>query len=508
MVRRTVLSFALLCTLPASASAADVRAENGQLRFTAAAGKVNNVTFEEGPDGTVTVATAVADEDPLVAGAGCTPLAATVVCAGITSAVIDAGDQADRITAGWLDGTTFRGLKTIAATISGGDGNDALAGGAGADRLDGGAGNDDLNGFAGNDTLVGGDGNDLLQPNVGSDVLIGGDGIDTAVYGRRTSPAYSLDGVANDGTAGENDLIGTDVENIDAAADDPAQTVTLVGDARANTLTVQYGRGTIIGGEGADVLEGGPQDDTIVSRDGSPDVVICNGGNDTVTADTLDIVSPSCENVTRQAAPGGPYDDHPPALAWLVPAAGSSVSAGAGTRLAVDASDDRGLTRVQFFAGERALCEDVAAPYTCAFQPRGDDVGRTTLIAIATDGANQTASAVRTVTVRRFQPRSVTMTLRPNRVRRAPYSLRLTGRVSRPEAVSPSHGCKGTVTLTAKRGKKTVSTHRAPVRRTCEYSATFKFASRPASRLKLQAKFAGNEVLEPKSSRTRTARLG
>ena len=53
----------------------------------------------------------------------------------------------------------------------------------------------------------------------------------------------------------------------------------------------------ITGGEGSDFIEGGPQDDTLNSRDGSPDYVVCNAGTDTVLADTLDTIAPSCETV-------------------------------------------------------------------------------------------------------------------------------------------------------------------------------------------------------------------
>ena len=47
------------------------------------------------------------------------------------------------------------------------------------------------------------------------------------------------------------------------------------------------------------------------------------------------------------------------------------------------------------------------APYECAFRPTAGDVGRTTLVAVATDGAGQTAVALRTATVARFTPRGL-----------------------------------------------------------------------------------------------------
>ena len=70
--------------------------------------------------------------------------------------------------------------------------------------------------------------------------------------------------------------------------------------------------------------------------------------------------------------------------------------------LTVNAADDRGLTKVQFFDDDRLVCELTAAPFNCAYQPRGGDVGRNTLVAVATDGAGQTTSAVRAISVRRF----------------------------------------------------------------------------------------------------------
>ena len=271
---------------------------------------------------------------------------------------------------------------------------------------------------------------------------------------------------------------------------------------------MQAGKGNITGGEGADILEGASQDDTINSRDGSPDTVICNGGTDTVLADTLDTISPSCENVQIQATPGGAFDDRPPTLAWAAPAAGAEITANAPTMLSVNAADDRGLTKVQFFDDDRIICEVTAAPFNCAYQPRGGDVGRNTLVAIASDGAGQTASSVRAITVRRFSPKTMTLTLRPSRDRKAPYAFGLSGKLTRPDAVSPSQGCSGTVTFSAKRGTKLITAKRVSLTRTCEFKTTFAFKTRAASRVRFSAKFGGNGVLSSASTKTRTARLG
>jgi Ca2+-binding RTX toxin-like protein len=477
MVRRlAAVLTTLVLVAPASARAATVDTTAGALRFTAAPGLVNNLTLSEGPAGTVTIErlAASADADPFTAVTGtCTLVSVTqVACTAVASIAVDVGDRSDRVTATGL---------ALGAMLNGGEGND--------------------------DTLRGGDGNDTLTPNTGTDSVTGGDGLDTAEYGLRTAPSFTLDGLANDGDAGEDDVLGADVENVSGAAD-VTGTVTMVGDGRANRLTVTQGRGIVTGGEGADILEGGPQDDTLFARDGSPDLVLCNGGTDTVVADTLDTVSSTCETVQTEASPGGPFDDRPPLLAWTAPAAAAELGTSAPTTLAVEATDDRGLAKVAFYDDDRLLCEDTAPPLTCVYQPRGGDVGRNTLVVVATDTAGQTTTVTRTITVGRFAPESLSASLRPSRDRKRPYRFRLAGRLGRPSPVSPSQGCSGTVTVTAKRGTKVVSTERVALDRTCEYEATFSFRTRTSSRLRFQARFGGNEVLATETSATRTGRLG
>ncbi len=222
--------------------------------------------------------------------------------------------------------------------------------------LDGGAGNDTLAGGWGRDALRGGDGDDSLLGDglkPFADAIDGGAGRDTIVNDwvndHSNAPiAVTLDGVANDGLAGEGDNVvaveaiqvnqpATLVAGGDAVAFRVFQTgpgaSKLVGSDQADTL-ISYdyadvidGRGgddTIEAGLGDDDVSGGPGRDTINAdagsgacnflvcrtgsgndvvrvRDGEADSVVCGPGTDTVIADAADTVAPDCENVDRGA---------------------------------------------------------------------------------------------------------------------------------------------------------------------------------------------------------------
>jgi hypothetical protein len=64
-------------------------------------------------------------------------------------------------------------------SITGGNLNDRLSGGADSDKIDGGRGDDFLRGGSGADKLLGGPGRDILKGGAGNDKLIGGPGRDT-----------------------------------------------------------------------------------------------------------------------------------------------------------------------------------------------------------------------------------------------------------------------------------------------------------------------------------------
>jgi Ca2+-binding RTX toxin-like protein len=222
--------------------------------------------------------------------------------------------------------------------IDGGDGNDALAGLDGADALDGGSGSDVLSGGPGSDEMLGGGGNDDIglpivlrvdraapeetsieignddmrggadddtlfagagdrtlnynldsprraggrrEPN-GADSLSGGSGSDLVSYVNREIPiAATLDGRPNDGSAGEGDSIGADIERITGGTADDV----IDGGQANDVLDGGPGADRMRGLEGADVVEGGPVDGAADSLSGGMGADSLSGGPG---ADSLD----------------------------------------------------------------------------------------------------------------------------------------------------------------------------------------------------------------------------
>ncbi len=227
---------------------------------------------------------------------------------------------------------TLKGLETV--FVSAGEGNDTLS----ADtaivfvRLVGQAGDDVLNsgpegvetemtGGEGNDTLnartgtigssdVGGPGNDTFNGNPqdfddfeqdpGADIYNGGTPTFTGPYcgidpelcrdqdqmNLPTGPVtVTLDGVANDGRAGENDNVGADVEHVFASAAN--DTLSAAGTTTARRLFGEGGDDAITGGSGDDLLDGGGGADQLAA--GGGDDVLRSGDEDKApAADRLD----------------------------------------------------------------------------------------------------------------------------------------------------------------------------------------------------------------------------
>jgi Ca2+-binding RTX toxin-like protein len=221
-------------------------------------------------------------------------------------------------------------------TFDGGAGADVISGGAGADTLTGGIGNDNLNGGPGDDTIDPGAGDDNVtgglgddeidQPGAplglddvadGSDVIDGGGGgFDTASYAGRTLPvALSLDGVKNDGQAGELDNLIA----IDDIAGGQANDV-LQGGPGDDTITPGPGDDTVSGGAGEDAVDYSDRSQPVTIVLGAPGVGGGLGEHDTIAADVEDATGGNGNDLIT----GGGGDN------YLVGGAGNDVIGGAG----------------------------------------------------------------------------------------------------------------------------------------------------------------------------------
>jgi Ca2+-binding RTX toxin-like protein len=345
--RVLVLALFAAAVLPASASAATVSKTGSTVSYIADPGEANDVTISLG-GGNYTIAEQGSGVT-VTNGGGCTVSGQTATCPSSGTELLDvqAGDRSDTVTI----------QAPTPSHISGGDGFDTLRGGSGADVISGGAGTDVadysdrrnpltitvdgkpgdgekgendnvqtdveiVNGGAGNDTITGSDADNVLNGNggkdtlngaggsdalnrgdgdgnqdagAGGDVLHGGPGDDSVSYEEaKSSVRVTIDGIAGDGAAGENDNVMRDVENVTGSrfAD------VLIGNSGPNVLQGGPGNDRLNGGGGADTLDGGSGDDALQALGGGMDALLCEGGTDGVIADARDVLN-NCEIVER-----------------------------------------------------------------------------------------------------------------------------------------------------------------------------------------------------------------
>jgi Ca2+-binding RTX toxin-like protein len=226
--------------VPTIAQAGLSTSKNGTVEYDALRGEVNDVTVTY--DGTSYL---IHDAARAYPGYGCRRVTLTDVACDGTNVWQVRVETAD-------GGDVVHFEVPVAATADGGPG---------ADRLYGGGETDYLLGGDGVDVLDGGDGWDYLFGGPGADDLRGGPGIrDVADYNDRTAPVtVTLDGIRNDGEAGENDLVEADVEDVFGGAGND----TIVGDGQSNDIVGLGGDDTIDGGLGPDIVSGGDGTDTL-----------------------------------------------------------------------------------------------------------------------------------------------------------------------------------------------------------------------------------------------------
>lgn len=167
----------------------------------------------------------------------------------------------------------------------GGEGDDNLVGGSGANQLWGDAGSDVLAGRAAADTLDGGDGDDFLYGYGGADSIVGGSG-DDRLHGEddvgdlvdfiAANPDYSAGSAGNDTVSGGDGddvvIAGSGNDVVDAGAGDDA-------------ISAGAGNDTVQGGEGNDQVQGGDGNDKLWGDDSTG---LVDGGSADTHADKIE----------------------------------------------------------------------------------------------------------------------------------------------------------------------------------------------------------------------------
>lgn len=280
-----VVSLVALSTAVITVATQDTLSASGrtELRYKAAMGDANDVTFvEDGGDLVVTDTGATALPESLK---GCTavPVAVGVSArcqvSGPVLVVVELGDGDDHILADMLP-------PRFTLHVDAGDGADVIEPGDGDDRIVGGVGDDTLYGGWGDDVVLGQAGFDYVNGSPGADLVDGGADFDFVLGD--AGPDYLIGGGDIDYLFGAG---GDDIIDGGPGAD------LLEGDNGDDTLLGGAGDDELKGGGGSDVMDGSGGDDLLRGRDGEADSMTCGPGNDVARIDAggLDAVHRSCE---------------------------------------------------------------------------------------------------------------------------------------------------------------------------------------------------------------------
>ena len=230
---------------------------------------------------------------------------------GVNAISVAMGNGRDSVRIDDVNGTF---TDTIPTTISGGNGNDSLNGGQGAETLKGGNGDDRVDGGKGNDTALLGRGDDSFRwdPGEGSDVIEGQSGLDTMVFNGANAPA--VENVTMSANGGRltfhrdpaNITMDTDdVEIVDFNAIGGLDTVTVNDLTGTDVIQTNLDLAADLGGDTAD----GVEDDVVVKgTDGNDNVLVNrNGASADVTglASAVSIThADSSDNLSVNTLPG------------------------------------------------------------------------------------------------------------------------------------------------------------------------------------------------------------
>jgi hypothetical protein len=199
--------------------------------------------------------------------------------------------------------------------------------------------------------------------------------------------------------------------------------------------------------------------------------------------------------------PGPPPVDPPAPPSGSLPSSLNSIpQAGRGVTVAPTA--EAGVAKVEFVLGDRVICTDTTAPYSCFVKPKLADVGLQSLRVIITDKVGQATTLERQVLVRRFEPAGMKIEIERTKVKGG-VRRTITASVLPPAGETAAAACPdGSVTFVVEKRLRDFINRQQTLRADC--TARMRFTAKKAKKriYQVEARFPGNTVLKP-ASKTR-----
>jgi hypothetical protein len=132
---------------------------------------------------------------------------------------------------------------------------------------------------------------------------------------------------------------------------------------------------------------------------------------------------------------------------------------------------------------------------------------------VARNAIGTTTGADQTFRTNRARPGSLSASVRPRRDRSLPFRYVVKGRLGRPSTVPAALACRGRVTIKVTKRKRTITSRRARLARSCRYRKVVVIRSTrrlraSKGRLRVSVSFAGNSVLTSRRGERRVVRFG
>ena len=169
-----------------------------------------------------------------------------------------------------------------------------------------------------------------------------------------------------------------------------------------------------------------------------------------------------------------------------------------GRTVTVEPSARQGVASVDFFLGDRLVCHDTGAPFSCLIKPLATESGKQTLRVVVTDRAGLTGQDEREVQVPKAGPKQVQVTVKREALSRTRVRRTVSVAVIPPAGVSRAVACGGMrITALVRHRGRTVLNRQIKLDSTCRAVVlrTTIDARKRGPRYRASVRFGGSPVL-------------